>query len=643
MPYGPLPYDLALQKWRAGQEPQGQAAPYDPALPPPVNDWEAALAENDPASNGTATDAPHQGPFTSAVNAFGNAASYLEPLNDPAGFVAKKIPGLYERFIGGAKPAMAEEAAHGQGGIEGALNRGAAGLLGGATNLVFGDKLKELEGKEAADQAELEAKAEQDKANKPEPRGRPPTFQEATGGRASFAMAGAPQVSMPDATKLGFQMRGQGITDQGDANAASARLEGEYAGKHATMYDALLKEESELEGRYKGMRETVEGSRDAAFQDYQKGVEELANMKIDPGRMYKDGGIPFIMTALAGAIAGGVASGVQGGPNPFLEQFDKMLNRDINAQAANIQNKRVVNAEKQNLVQYWYGRLKDVDAAKLAAKQTSLEMFNQKLQQSLYDFKDKDSQNRIKSAMAITQQAGGENLIQYGDKMMTLAAANAANAAAVAAANAKASAETMMTQEAFNSTQNNVIHTPDGDGPAFMATSAQAAQKANEKIATATEVRSLAADIVNTWKAGGNNEELVSKYTVFADRARKLAEAGALDAGTLAERVDLFGKAKGFDVPGVVSKRWLSDPAKSVQLIQQYAESEYNLAMEHARSVSGGRPAVFVTGIPVKGWPTGADGWIPAPGVQSVGPRGREPTSFVRSGASTAAPKKKAK
>jgi hypothetical protein len=646
MPYGPLPFDQALEKWRLGQEPQGQAAPYMPALSETDfgNPWADALAANEPPP-GTATDAttaPHQGPVTSFANAVGELSNTMKPLTDPLEYATTKaIPSLYNRFMKGSSAAGAEEDAYKQPGIEGTLNRVGARALGGITNVVLGKKLESMDAKEAAGEADLEAKAERDKANRPQARERPPSFQEVQGGGSGIGgVGGVPQLSLPAETRKGFQMRGQGIVDQGAANEASARLEGEYAGKHATMYDQLMKEESELETRFKGMREGVEGSRDKAFQDYQAGVEDLAKMKIDPSRMYHDGGVPFVMTALAGAIAGGVAAGVNGGANPFLSELDKMLNRDINAQAANIQNKRAVNAEKQNLVQYWYGRLKDVDAAKLAAKQTSLEMFNQSLQKSLYDFKDKDSQNRIKSAMAITQQAGGENLIQYGNAISAINAANAGNQAAALAAQLKAAGESVFTPEAYNSMQNLAVFTPDGDGPAFMANSPEIAKKTNEKIANASGLRSLAAGIAQAYSEGGNNEDLVSKFTDFADKVRQASDSGALDEGTVKQRVDLFGKARGFDIPGVTAG-WLANPARSVQLIQNYANSEYDQSIERARVITGGRPALFVTGIPVKGYgPAGAAGWIAAP-IQSVGPRGREPTTFTR-GDKTPPPKKKA-
>ena len=62
----------------------------------------------------------------------------------------------------------------------------------------------------------------------------------------------------------------------------------------------------------------------------------MASKKIDPNRLFADGGTGFKLLAIIGGALGGVNAHRQGGRNMFLEDLDRTIDRDIRAQEVNL-------------------------------------------------------------------------------------------------------------------------------------------------------------------------------------------------------------------------------------------------------------------------------------------------------------------
>lgn len=81
-------------------------------------------------------------------------------------------------------------------------------------------------------------------------------------------------------------------------------------------------------------------------QEMARHVDDLAKHDaehpINPSHYQENMGAMQRVTTALGLIAGGISSGVTGGPNPAMEFLNKQIDRDIDAQKQNWQNKRTV-------------------------------------------------------------------------------------------------------------------------------------------------------------------------------------------------------------------------------------------------------------------------------------------------------------
>lgn len=69
-------------------------------------------------------------------------------------------------------------------------------------------------------------------------------------------------------------------------------------------------------------------------------ADEIGKMKIDPNRMMRTADANTQVGFAIGGILGGALAGLNGGPNTSLARLDKMIDRDIHAQEAEVDNKK---------------------------------------------------------------------------------------------------------------------------------------------------------------------------------------------------------------------------------------------------------------------------------------------------------------
>lgn len=108
-----------------------------------------------------------------------------------------------------------------------------------------------------------------------------------------------------------------------------AQAESQASKEQAAFYQQALDKQKELDVRTEQTRQQI----DSAGLQYQK---DYADGKIDPNRVWSNASTGNKVMASLGLILGGMGSALTGQPNAALQILDKTIDRDIEAQKANI-------------------------------------------------------------------------------------------------------------------------------------------------------------------------------------------------------------------------------------------------------------------------------------------------------------------
>lgn len=104
----------------------------------------------------------------------------------------------------------------------------------------------------------------------------------------------------------------------------------------------------------------------------QRQLDEVRKQKVDPDRLMKGEGMQF--AAIVGGMLGGMYMGLNKlQSNPFIDQLNKRIERDINTQETNIDNARKGAAEQMNLVREQRAVWKDAQMARLQTRALAYE------------------------------------------------------------------------------------------------------------------------------------------------------------------------------------------------------------------------------------------------------------------------------
>lgn len=110
---------------------------------------------------------------------------------------------------------------------------------------------------------------------------------------------------------------------------------------------------------------------DELFRAHQRDIQDqtdaLRQKRVDPTRLFPDAGSKIV--ALVGGVLGGMYMGLNKlDKNPFLEQMNKDVDRDIALQERELDRQRVGVSEKRNLLRELRDIYKDKDLARAQAK-----------------------------------------------------------------------------------------------------------------------------------------------------------------------------------------------------------------------------------------------------------------------------------
>lgn len=178
------------------------------------------------------------------------------------------------------------------------------------------------------------------------------------------APAPAPAAAAPATKPTGESSPGpilDAAKKEQEAVRSKATAEYDAANKLAEMHEQQAKQLLDHDRETQQMVAADRARQDGIFND-------IANSKIDPNHFWQEKSTGSKLLAGIGMIFSGMGSGLAGGPNLAHQVIQRAIDRDIDAQKANI-------GKKQNLLAYYQRQTGDDIAARQMTKATMLNAF----------------------------------------------------------------------------------------------------------------------------------------------------------------------------------------------------------------------------------------------------------------------------
>lgn len=183
-----------------------------------------------------------------------------------------------------------------------------------------------------------------------------------------------PQVSTknPDVLSRSYDLQKQGLTD------AMKAATGEANDKLGLLHD-FAKAQGTADATHQIIKENQQHQLQIQQDKYNTVLNDIQTTKIDPGRVWKNAGIPGTMLGLAGLFLGTWGSSLARTPNAALDIFNKTVDNDLQAQRTDVENKRFAAQGQSNLYGMMRQEFGDSDVAYSAARLAAQEQFKTKI------------------------------------------------------------------------------------------------------------------------------------------------------------------------------------------------------------------------------------------------------------------------
>lgn len=361
------------------------------------------------------------------------------------------------------------------------------------------------------------------------------------------------------------------------ADAEMARSEAMAAGMAVIGADRV-RESALQESRAASEREIFKSYQ----EDTQRQLDDVRSQKVDPNRLYRDTGSTAL--AIIGGVLGGLYQGLNKlSSNPFIDQMNRNIDRDIAVQERDLDRKTKAIGERRGILADMRVSYHDEDMARAQAKNLYYEGIKQQLAAQASQYESPAIQARADQAINLVDRQ------QAALKLDELAKRAAANAAAAAFARAEKQREfenALKQEEAIThriaANKSGVGHKEgqsprerfvgvdrddDGNPRGYLAGSGTEAAKARQQLAASNELIALAEKAKAVRAEQGFlgrslvREPLVGTYTPewqtkirslenqIVGAIKKSEELGALDNGVerfakpLAGNLDSYGSS----------------------------------------------------------------------------------------------------
>jgi hypothetical protein len=177
-----------------------------------------------------------------------------------------------------------------------------------------------------------------------------------------------------------FKLEQSGIQKEAKGGIQAAK-------EQRDIMNEILDPDSEYQRRQRAGMQAADDIR-RNLEDKTNKYESMVNdyMKssaIDPNRIWNNANTGGKIMAGISMLLGGLGAGLAGGPNQGIAMIDKMVDRDIDAQKAELEKKRTGMGMQQNLVGMMRSQLGDNEAAMLAAKRVALDNVEMQMKKTM--------------------------------------------------------------------------------------------------------------------------------------------------------------------------------------------------------------------------------------------------------------------
>lgn len=221
------------------------------------------------------------------------------------------------------------------------------------------------------------------------------------------------------------------FNQQQAANAdqqANVLAEGDLAKKQAdeeaaTKQRALVEEQA-LVAKQQQEREQRLVQQQSLFTDYQKSVEVAAKKTVDPNRYWNDKSTGGQIAAIMGIILSGLGNGMSGNgsaPNQAAAMLNQAIDRDIEAQKADLGQANAVVGMRQNSFNDYHSLMGNADDAATLKKAEARTLVASQLEATAAKYKGANQQ-------LLAQDAAAKLRAQSASELMDLAGKRVAQA-----------------------------------------------------------------------------------------------------------------------------------------------------------------------------------------------------------------------
>lgn len=214
------------------------------------------------------------------------------------------------------------------------------------------------------------------------------------------------------------------------ANVAHGQAAG--AGQIAHLEGVASRRRQEEAQAQVAAEETALKKYDEQIAETQRQLDDVRSKRIRPMRMMEEGN-GLGVAAIIGGIFGGIYQGLHGlKSNPFLDDLNRMIDRQMAADEKNIDNQRASLGQKMSLLQQQRAVYQDARVAKLAAKNIYYEAVREEITAQAKAHDAPLIEQRARIALAELDRAQGEVQRQFGKEAQANAYAQASRLAAQA-------------------------------------------------------------------------------------------------------------------------------------------------------------------------------------------------------------------
>lgn len=246
---------------------------------------------------------------------------------------------------------------------------------------------------------------------------------------AASGKGGAPANPDPFGVKAA-QAKVLGTFDEErDAVKAGAKAEGDRAALVARERQALAAQQQEDAALHAREVEHAQKSFDEQMGEVGRQLDAVRSQKIDPSRLMHGDGMGVL--AVVGGLLGGMYQGLNKlQSNPFLDDLNQQIDRDIAAQEKNIDAAHRDVSDRMNLLREQRATFKDNDLAKLQTRQLMYEATKQSIEAKAAEFDDPIKQAQAAQAVSAIDRSQATLEKDIKERAQAVAQQQAAAAAA---------------------------------------------------------------------------------------------------------------------------------------------------------------------------------------------------------------------